>query len=173
MSKAIKHLITEEYKKTYADVDNACVVSVVGLDGTSSNALRGRLNEKALSLRVVKNSLARRAFAASPLGPLADALDGPCALVVGGDSAIDAAKLLVTLKKDYPKLELKLGMLGGDPELIEVEQLAKMMGRDELLAELAMLIGSPGRSLAGALAGPGGRIAGCLKARADEQENAS
>lgn len=91
-------------------------------------------------------------------------------MVTGGESAIDAAKALVVLQKTYPEIELKLGMMEGDPELIEVEKLAKMKNRVELLGELAGQLLGPGARLAGCLAGPGGRIAGCVKA-IGESEN--
>lgn len=170
MSKAVKDLITGEYKTRYDGVDSACVVSVIGLDAVSTNRLRGDLLDKGVRLHVVKNSLARRAFSDSALAPLGDALDGPCALVVGGESSIDIAKILFALKKTYPAIELKQGMLDGDPELIEVERLAQMKNRLETLGEVAMLITSPGRRLAGCLTTPGGLIAGCLKAMAEKED---
>jgi len=96
-----------------------------------------------------------------------------CALVTGAGSAIEIAKALVDLRKNYPKIELKVGILDGEPELISVEQLAKMKGRVELLGELAGAIRSPGARLAGCLAGPGGRIAGGLKALVDKGEKSA
>jgi large subunit ribosomal protein L10 len=173
MSKPVKDLITREYQQRYADLDSACLVSVIGLDAVATNRLRGELQRKAIRLQVMKNSLARRAFTGSRLAPLAEALTGPCALVTGGESIIDVAKTLVETRKTYPKIELKVGILAGDPELIDVERLAQMKNRQELLADVAMLIASPGRRLAGCFAGPGGRIAGCLKAMADKDEQAS
>ena len=176
MSKPVKDLITEEYKTRFADKKNACVISVIGMEGVAANQFRGELKKRHLHLQVVKNRLARRAFMDTPLAPLGEALKGPCALVVSEDnlSAIDLAKTLIGFKKDYPQLEFRLGLLEGDTELIEVEHLAAMKGREELLADLAMLIASPGRSLAGCLAGPGGRLAGCFKAMAEkEPEEAS
>jgi len=170
MSKYVKDLITDQYKSQYAEVDSACVVNLIGLDAISTNRLRGELQKKAIRLRVVKNSLARRAFGNSPLAPLGEALDGPCALVTGGESAIDIAKALVAAKKEFPKLELKLGILEGDADLLDVEQMAKMKNRIETLGEVAMLIASAGRRQAGCLAGPGGRIAGCAKAIVEKQE---
>ena len=80
------------------------------------------------------------------------------------------AKALVVLQKTYPEIELKLGMMEGDPALIEIEKLAKMKNRVELLGELAGQLLGPGARLAGCLAGPGGRIAGCVKA-IGESEN--
>ena len=170
MSKPVKDLMTQEYQRRYGEMESACIVSVIGLDAISTNRLRGELRAKDLRLQVVKNSLARRAFSDGPMAPVGKALEGPCALVTGGESAIDAAKALVVLQKTYPEIELKLGMMEGDPELIEVEKLAKMKNRVELLGELAGQLLGPGARLAGCLAGPGGRIAGCVKA-IGESEN--
>lgn len=170
MSKPLKDMMTKEYSEAFDGVDSACVVSVIGLDAISTNKMRGELLEKSIRLRVVKNSLARRAFGDGPLGPLGKALDGPCAMVTGGSSIIDVAKLLDSMKKSYPKLELKIGIMEGDPEVMAVEAMAKLKGRDELLSDLAGAIASPGRRLAGALQGPAGRIAGCLKAIVEKGE---
>lgn len=170
MSKPVKDLITNEYQSRYGKLSNACVVSVIGLDAISTNKLRGELQSKKISLQVVRNSLARRAFAGTSLAPLADSLQGPCALVIGGESIIDVAKTLVELKKKYPGIELKKGLLEGDPDLLDVERLSQMKSRGDLLADVAMLIASPARRLAGCIGGPGGRLAGCFKAIADKTE---
>lgn len=170
MSKVVKNLLTEEYRKSYSETSDACVVDVTRLSGVSANRFRRDLSEKHIKVQVVKNSLAQRALGDLPLGPLVKELDGPCALVTGGESAIDMAKTLVALKKSYPTLELKKSILEGDPDLIETEQLAKMKNRIEVLGDLAGLLLSPAASLAGAINGPGGRLAGCLQAMADKDE---
>ena len=170
MSKPVKDRITKEYRARYGDMASGCLVNVIGLDAISTHRLRSELRQKSIRLQVIKNSIARRAFSDTSLAPLVNALEGPCALVTGGQSMIDVAKTLVDLRKTYPKLELKVGILDGDTDLIDVENLAKMKSRTEMLGEVAMLIVSPARRLAGCLAGPGGRIAGCLKAMADKEE---
>jgi len=173
MSKPVKDLITQEYQNRYSAVDSACVINVIGLDSISTNRLRNELNAKKIKVQVVRNSLARRALEKAPLGPLVSALDGPCALVTGGESTIDVAKLLVGMKKTYPKLELKIGMLDGDPDLVDVEKLATFKNRIEVLGEVAMLIASPGRRIAGCIKSPAAKIAGCAKAIADKGDGAS
>jgi large subunit ribosomal protein L10 len=90
--------------------------------------------------------------------------------VTGGGSVIDVAKTLVELKKTFPKIELRQGILGGESDLIDLERLASMKSRVELLGDVAMLIVSPGRKIAGCVASPAGKIAGCIKAIADKQE---
>lgn len=173
MSKPVKDLVTNEYKQLFGDIDGACVVSVIGLDAISTNKLRGELRKKQISLKVVKNSLAKRAFGTGPLAPLGPALNGPCALVTGGGSVIDVAKTLVELQKTYPKIELRQGLLGGESDLIDLEMLAKMKSRAELAGDVAMLILSPGRKIAGCIGSPAGKIAGCIKTIADKEEAAA
>lgn len=83
------------------------------------------------------------------------------------------AKTLLALKKTFPKIELKMGLLEGDPDLIDVERLAGMKNRAETIGEAVMLLASPGRRLAGCVGGPAGRLAGCIKAIVEKQEAAA
>ena len=74
------------------------------------------------------------------------------------------AKLLVAPAKDFKELKIKQGILECDPTPLTVEAISKMRGRGEILGELAMLLSSPGRAIAGCLKSPQSKIAGCLKA---------
>lgn len=168
MSKQLKSLVTDALRARYQGIDKACVVDVSGLNVEDIIKVRRELTSKNIRLRVVKNSLARRAFAGGPLESLGNDLAGPCALVTGGDSAIDMAREMVRLAVEFPQLGLKQGIMEGESSLIPVANLAKLMGRTELISEIAGLLGSPGRSLAGCLCSAQSRIAGCLKAMADK-----
>lgn len=164
MGKPVKKLITNDLRKRFEGVEDACVVDISGMSVLEQETLRATLREKSARLRVIKNSMARRAWKDTVLEPLGLTLTGPCALVTTSESLIDAAKVLVATAKEFEALSLKEAMVEGAPNLVSVASLAKMKGRHELLADLAMLIASPGRSIAGCLAGPQARIAGCLKA---------
>jgi len=168
MSRPVKEMITADLRERYAEVDSACVVALVGLNVEAQESLRTSLAEKSARLEVVKNSLARQAFADTPLAPLGESLQGPCALVTSKDSLIEAAKILVEAAKETTELALKQAMLEGDPELLTVVQVAGMKSRAELIGEVVLLIGSPGRAIAGCLRSPQAKIAGCLKAIADK-----
>lgn len=174
MSKQIKNLVVEELKNRYGQLDSAAVVRIIGLDAVSNNKLRRRLHDKKIDVHVVKNSLAKVALKGRPLEPLANGLDGPVAVVTGGDSIIDVAKELVAIAKDkeYAKIELKFGVIEGDRELIPVERLAMMKGRREMHADVLGCAIGPARKLVGCMAGPAGRIAGCLKAIVEKGEKA-
>lgn len=170
MSKLIKRLMTEQIRERYAGATGACVVELTGLDVQAQEKLRRKLRDRKGRLEVVKNSLARLAFADTPLAPIGDALQGPCALVTSSESLIEIAKLLVESAKEFKTLKLKHAVFEGDAHLLTVEELSKMKGRKELIGELAALISSPGRALAGCLQGAQGRLAGCIKTLADKGE---
>lgn len=169
MSKAVKQLVSDMYTEEFGRIRDACVVDVTRLDVNSVVRLRAGFRSRGVRFRVVKNSLARRALKGTALEPIGDALAGPCCLVTGGDSIIEVAKALVDAAREFDKLELKHGIIDGDPNLVPVIALAKMKGRREVLGEIAMLISSPGRALAGCLRSPAGRIAGCLKTLAERE----
>ncbi len=170
MSKRVKDLETKELTGRYGELDSVCVVSVSGMDAISANRLRGALIERSMELHVVRNRLTRRALGDGPLGPLVKSLNGPCAFVTSDASVVDVAKELVRLAGEYPKLELKDGILDGDETLVPVTDIAKMKSRVEMLGDVVMLALSPGRRVAGCLTGPGGRIAGGIKALVDRLE---
>ena len=168
MSKPIKAMVTTQLGKTYAGIDSACVVDLTGLPVQSQEALRGVLRGKSARLEVVKNSLARRAFQDTPLEPLGVSLEGPCALVTGGSSVIEVAKALVEACKEFVELTLKQAIVEGDPGLLTVEEVSKLKSRLEMVGEVCLLIGSPGRMVAGCLGSPQSKIAGCLKGMIDK-----
>lgn len=168
MSKAVKAMITAELKGRYADTNSACVVDLTGMNVQEQESLRAMLREKSARLEVVKNSLMRRALKGGPLEPLGNSLVGPCALVTSSESLVEVAKMLVQAVKEFTKLDLKQAIFDGDPDLTTVVEMSRMKSQSELLGEVVMLIGSPGRALAGCLQSPQARIAGCLKAIADK-----
>lgn len=168
MSKPVKALVTEELKAKYAGVSSALVVDMTGMDVQTQEKFRKTLRSKSARVEVVKNSLARRAFAGGPLEPLGKAMEGPCAVVVAKESLVDVAKMLIESAKEFAKLKFKKAIFDGDPSLMTVEELSKIKGKRELIGEVLMLVSSPGRALAGCLRSPGGKIAGCLKTMADK-----
>ena len=167
MSKPVKAMIAAELKERYADVESVCVVDLTGLPVTAQESLRAVLRGKSARLEVVKNSMARFAFRDTLLEPLGKSLEGPCALVTSSESVIETAKALVASAEEFTELKLKQAIMGGDPELLTVQELSKMKSQRELIGEIAMLISSPGRALAGCLQSPQAKIAGCLKAMID------
>lgn len=168
MSKVLKEMITSELKSRYDGVDSACVVELAGMTVIEQEQLRGDLRKNDAEVHVIKNRLAKIAFRGSPLEPLGESLEGPCALVTSSGSVIDIAKTLTAAAKSIENLKLKNAIFDGDADLMTVAQLSTMKGLTELLGDIASLVSSPGRTIAGCVSSPQGKIAGCLKAIAEK-----
>lgn len=172
MSKLVKGLISDELRGRYGELNNAVWVELVGADGEQTNSFRRDLREKNLRIEIVKNSLFRRAMAGLPLEPLGKALDGPSALVTGGETAIDAAKALEGWLPKIEGLKLRGAVLEGEYlDESRVDGLAKMPSKADLQAKIAGMALSPGANLSAALLGGGKRIASCLKTITEKLED--
>ena len=169
MSRQLKALMMEVMRSRYEGVEEACVVDIMGLNVADTMQFRRALTAKNMRVMVVKNSTTRRAFMGGPLEPIGKNLNGPCALVTGAASVIDLAREVVSLAKDLPRLELKVALMAGESEVMPVREVAGLKGHGELMGELAMLVSSPGRSIAGCLSSAQSRLAGCLKAMAEKE----
>ncbi len=169
MSRAIKTLVESDLKKQYGAIDSVLVINLLGLNGNQANAFRNTLRKSEVEVHIVKNSAVRRALADTVLEPLTARLTGPCAFVTGGRSPVDTAKELIRLTGEYPALELKIGLVEGEPDIFTIEEISKRRSRAELQGEIIMLAVSPARRIAGQL-NVGGRVAGCIKAMIDKLE---
>lgn len=173
MSKFVKDLITKELRSRYSQTDNAIWVEMIGIDGITTNQFRRELREKKLRLEVVRNALLRRAVGDGPLSRLADKLDGPAALITGGDSAVEAAKFLDQWLPRLKGMRLRGALLEGEfLDEAAVAGLSKMPTKRDMQARLAGCIRSPGANLASAMLAGGRNIAGCLKSLIEKLEKA-
>ena len=162
-----------ELEKKISDekIDSFLVVSLRGVDGVTNNQMRGDLKSKGIKLVVVKNSLIRKALSQCKMEAGASLFAGPCAVVYGGDSIVDVAKKMTGLVKKVPSMEIKGAFLEG--AVLDgkgAEGLSKMPSRSELQGLIVGAAQSPGRRLAGVIAGPASVIAGCLKTMVDKAE---
>lgn len=166
MSKAVKEVITNEYRQRLDGLESAMVISVRGINGIRTTKLRNTLAKKKIRVTVVRNALASKALEGTPLAALESALRGASALAYGGESVIEVAREVVALLKDYPEIELKGAILDG--QLFEgkkgVEELSKFPTRDEALGQVVSLIVGPARKLLAQVQGPGSTVAGIIKA---------
>ena len=173
MSKYVKQLVQSQLGKkiTSGDVRDFLVVSTKGVGGTNNNVMRGALKAKGIRMLVVKNSLFARALRDSKLDAAAQLFSGPCAVVYGGDSIVDAAKEMLVWVKKVPALEVKGAFVDG--ALFDgpgAQEISKMPTRVELQARVVSCVLSPGGRIAGAIKGPAGAIAGCIKTIIEKAE---
>jgi large subunit ribosomal protein L10 len=109
-----------------------------GLKVEDMTRLRRQIQEAAGELKVVKNTLLRRAAAAdSPIGPLMAHFTGPNALTLGYEDPVALTKVLIKFAQERPQLQIKAGVLSGTVlTLQDLEALAKLPAREVLLAQL-------------------------------------
>jgi len=173
MSKPLKNLITQELKTRYDGLDSLLIVNPIGIEANDTVELRRGLREKNIRMEVVKNSMLKRALIGTTLEVVSEILEGPCAIVSGGDSIVDAAREIVEWSKKFPTLEFRGAVVEG--QLLDTQaakELAKMPTRPELMGQVVQLAQSPGARLAGALISPAAKIAGCIKTLQEKLEQA-
>lgn len=166
MSKYVKDLITDDIRSRLEGCDGLLLVDVQGIGAIANQRLRAELRSKSMELLVIKNSLARRATEGTELAAAFDGLEGPAAIVYGGEDLISVAKEVVRLAKDkqYEPFKAKGGVLDG-AALSEgqVEEVSKWPSREEMLSTLSGQILSPGATLGGQLTAIGGTLASQIK----------
>ncbi len=172
MSYFVKGLVQDEYRQKFAEIGEFVVIDTTGITGVDNNVMRGALKNQGIRLTVVKNTLMRTAMKDTEKPTATDLfVSGPCTVVYGGDSVVDVAKLVVDWSKKLKMIQLKGAYVDGT--VVDgkgVEDLSKMPSRAELQGQIVQLAKSPGARVAGAIAGPGGVIAGCIKSLIEKLE---
>lgn len=169
MSKPVKNWMIRDYEtlldEALGETRDVLLVSIRGVDANANNALRRGLKERDIHITVIRNNLAKKAFADSTLSALSPLLTGHSALAYGGETVVDVARALVDKAKELEGLELKGAVLDG--MLFEgeagVTALSKFPTRDEAIAKVVTVVLSPARNLAGAATSPASNLAGILK----------
>jgi len=174
MSKYVKNLLQGDLEKKFEGTTEFVIVNTIGIDGNENNELRGSLREKNIKLTVVKNSTMIRALQSMGVEGVESIFDGSCTVAYGGDSVVDIAKELVDWSKKLKRNELKGAYVDG--QCMDSEgamALSKMPTRAELQATISAIATTPGAKLVGAITGPAGAIAGCLKSIMEKAEEAA
>lgn len=165
MSKPVKEMIMDDYRERFGDLEGALVIDIRGIDANSNNEFRLGLLKKDIRVSVIRNTLARRAFDGTALGPLESVLEGPSALAYGADSVVDVARAIVDWTKKIKDIELKGAVLDG--QLFEgedgVKRLSEFPTKEEAQAKVVQLVLSPGSKVVGCATSPGSKIMGIVK----------
>ncbi|MEJ2107335.1 MAG: 50S ribosomal protein L10 [Acidiferrobacteraceae bacterium] len=138
-----KKAVVSEVSGAITDAQAAILAEYRGLTVAQMTELRKQAREAGVFFRVVKNTLARRAVDGSDFACLQDQLVGPLAFAASTDP-VAVAKVLSQFAKDNDKLVIKAGAMGGKViSLAEVQALAKLPSREELLATLVGTMQAP------------------------------
>lgn len=147
-----KKAVVAEVSAQVANAQTIVVAEYAGIEVGNLTVLRSKARESGVYLRVLKNTLARRAVADTPFAGLADQMTGPLIYSISADP-VAAAKVLADFAKTNDKLVLKAGSYAGKVlDKAGVQALASIPSREELLAKLLGVMQAPVSGFAGLLA---------------------
>jgi large subunit ribosomal protein L10 len=166
-----KNLIVSEIKSRVDRTPYVLLTDYTGMQVPQFNELRNRLGGVNAELRVVKNTLLRRALADSNLPDLESYLHGQSAVVMGEADVSAAAKILKNFSAEFQKPKLKVGIL--DRAILNVDEimaLADLPSKDVLQAKLLGLLMAPASTLVRLINTPASQVAQVLKAYSEKGE---
>lgn len=138
-----------------AQVANAQTIVVAeysGIEVAHLTKLRAQARKSGVYLRVLKNTLVRRAVAGTEFAGLAEQMTGPLIYSISADP-VAAAKVLADFAKTNDKLVLKAGSYAGNVlDKAGVQALASIPSREELLGKLLGIMQAPVTGFACAMA---------------------
>jgi large subunit ribosomal protein L10 len=138
-----KKAIVAEVAAKLADAQATILAEYRGLTVAQMTVLRRQAYGAKVYLRVVKNTLARRAVEGTGFACLQDQMSGPLALAISADP-VAVAKILSEFAKENDKLRIKAAAMGGKlMSLEQVKALATLPGRERLLAMLMGTMQAP------------------------------
>ena len=168
-----KNLIVKEIKSRVDQTPYVLLTDYTGMQVPQFNELRNRLAGAKAELRVVKNTLLRRALADSGMPDLESYLHGQSAVVMGESDISGAAKVLKNFAAEFQKPKLKIGIL--DKALLNVDEinaLADLPSKEVLQAKLLGLLLAPASTLVRLINTPASQVAQVLKAYSEKGEQA-
>ncbi|MDW8469700.1 MAG: 50S ribosomal protein L10 [Burkholderiales bacterium] len=138
-----KRAMVDEVAARLAQAQALIVAENRGLDVASITGLRAKARKSGLYLRVLKNTIARRAVHGTPFEALSGELTGPLVYCIAQDPVV-GARVLVEFAKDHERFVIKGGAMPGvRMSAQEVKALATMPSREELLARLVATLKAP------------------------------
>lgn len=169
MKREDKVIAIEQLKEKFDNASFFYVTDSSGLTVEQVNKLRAACYESDVELKVVKNTLVKKALESYPeekgYSALYDVLSGPTSLMFT-TSANVPAKVIKEFRKDFDKPILKAAYIDTDVYVgdDQVEALANIKSKEELIGEIVLLLQSPAKNVISALKGGGSKIAGLIKA---------
>lgn len=148
-----KAQLIEHYEGALARASHAFLLSFDGLTVAQATDLRAKVRQQGGAYEVVKNRLALRAIEGRQMGELTQHFTGTTAVAYIQDDPVALAKALTEFRKDVPAVQFKGALVDGQAvEADEVEAIASLPSREQLIAKLLYLLQSPITRLARGLA---------------------
>ncbi|MEO7728657.1 MAG: 50S ribosomal protein L10 [Burkholderiales bacterium] len=165
-----KQAVVAEIGGEVAKAQAIVVAEYRGLGVAAMTDLRKKARGSGVYLRVLKNTLARRAVAETPFAGLSDKMVGPLAYGISSDP-VKVAKVLHEFARGNDKFVIKAGALANlVMSAKDVANLANLPSREELIAKLMGTMQAPIATLARTLNEVPGKLVRTLAAVRDQKE---
>ncbi len=143
----------EKLKSDLAKVSTVILTTFQGITVAQDTQLRRAVQGAGGKYKVVKNTLAEKAGAGTPAESLLKGLSGTNSVSYSTDP-VALAKILTKVAKDVPAFRFKAGVVDGRVlSIAEIQQLALLPSKEELIGKIMFLLQAPARRSATALAG--------------------
>ncbi len=144
-----------------------------GLTVSQMTELRAKARKQGVYMRVVKNTLARKALVGTSFETVGPKLKGPLVLAFSKDDPGAAARVVKDFAKAHEKLVATLVSLGG--QVLpggDLEKVASLPTREQALSMLLGVLKAPVQKLVGTLAAPASKLARTVAAVRDQKQAA-
>lgn len=165
-----KKAVVEEVAEVASKAISAVVADYRGLTVNQMTQLRTQARKSGVYLRVVRNTLTRRAFKNTEFECLNDMLVGPLFVALSLEAPSDAARLLKDFAKTFDKLEVKALSVGGKVyDASQIDAVASLPTRDEALSKLMYVMKAPIEKFVRTLAEPHAKLVRTVAAVKDKK----
>ena len=156
--------MVEDLNRMFKANTSVLLINFEGVNASAQSELRREISKVDSGYQVIKNRLALRAVEDTSLEALREHFQGPTAIAYTGGDPVALAKVLKLFIKAHPSVAFKAGVVDGKTfSASDVELLAKMSSRPELLSKLVYLLNAPLVRLATTLQSPLRGLASLLK----------
>lgn len=169
-----KKALVAEVNEVAARAQSVVAAEYRGLSVAQITDLRAKARASRVYIRVVKNTLARRAIAGTQFECVGAQLKGPLILAFSEDDPGAAARLIKGFAKDHNKLVPTLVSLGGVVlSGQDLEKVASLPTRDQALAQLLGVLKAPVAKFVRTLAEPHAKLVRTIAAVKDQKQAAA
>ena len=169
-----KKSIVSEIAEVAANAYSAIAAEYNGLSSAQMTALRAKARSEGVYLRVVKNTLARRAFEGTDFECMTAAMVGPLVLAFSMEDPGAAARVVKEFAKENKKLEVKLVSISGQLLSVnDLDRLASMPTKDQAISMLMSVMKAPVEKLARTLNEVPGKLVRTVAAIRDQKQEAA
>ncbi len=151
--RADKQKEAETLRSELARVSTLILSTFQGITVEQDTKLRRAVQAAGGKYRVVKNRVARRAGSGTPAEPLLKNLTGTNSIAYTFSDPVALAKALTRVAKDVPAFQFRAGVVEGRAvSMVEIQRLAQLPSKEELVSKVMFLLQAPAQRLATALA---------------------